>query len=264
MQVKHIRRILIVILLGVFLFSGWKVVSLSLEYAKSGESYAELEQFVSLQTVPAETQQPDMPEASVDAAMVPEATVAKRPALRPLVDFEALAEINPDIVGWLYLANSKINYPIVQRDNEYYLKRLFTGEYNAGGCIFLDERNAADFSDDHSILYGHHMKDGSMFAGITAFQEQAYYDAHPTALLITPEGTYKIQFFSCYVADTQASAWDLSFTGDGFGEWLDEIARKSYFRANVQPNAEDRILTLSTCAYDFENARFVLHGVITE
>lgn len=265
---KYVRRILIVLLLCVFLFSGWKVVTLSREYLKSGESYSELEQYVSMQTVPAVTEVPEVPDGTEGTEEATAASGETEPTgelvLRPMVDFEALSEINPDIVGWIYLPDSKINYPIVQRDNEYYLKHLFTGEYNSGGCIFLDERNGADFSDEHSILYGHHMKDGSMFAGITAFQDQAYYDAHPTALLITPEKTYKIQLFSCYVADTKASAWDLSFGGDGYGEWLDEITRKSYFRSNVQPTSEDRVLTLSTCTYDFENARFVLHGVITE
>ena len=101
-----------------------------------------------------------------------------------------------------------------------------------------------------------------MFAGITAYRDQGYYDVHPTGLLMTPDGTYEIRFFSCYVADTRESAWNLTFSGGDFGEWVDEISRKSYFLPNMQPTAEDRILTLSTCTYDFENARFVLHGVI--
>ena len=103
-----------------------------------------------------------------------------------------------------------------------------------------------------------------MFAGIINYQNQAFYDAHSTGLLITPDGTYEIQFFSCYVADTKASAWDLSFSEGSFGAWLDGISQKSYFRSNITPTASDRILTLSTCTYDFENARFVLHGVISK
>lgn len=232
---KKVRKLLILLILGIFLFSGWKVVTLGLEYWRSGESYGELEAYA-----------------------------AAEGQTWPLVDFAALGEINPDIVGWIYLPGSQINYPIVWRDNAFYLDHLFTGEYNSGGCIFLDERCSGDFSDAHSILYGHHMKDGSMFAGILEFRDQGYYDSHLSAMLVTPEGNFWVHFFSGYVADTRESAWKLEFSGDAYGAWLDEIAEKSCFRAALVPTAEDRILTLSTCSYGFADARFVLHGVIVE
>ena len=268
---KVVYRLLMAVLLGVFLFSGWKVVTLSMEYLKSGESYAELEHYVSLQTLPSATNSQDVAEeseswesAASTPENLPETVPAEEPVLWPMVNFDALAEINPDIAGWIYLPDSKINYPIVWRDNEFYLDHLFTGEYNAGGCIFLDERCFSDFSDTHSILYGHHMKDGSMFAGIRKFRDQAYYDAHPTAMLVTPEGNFWVHFFSGYVASTDQSAWKRTFSEGEYWSWLDEITRKSYFRADIAPTVDDRVLTLSTCSYEFDDARFVLHGVIVE
>lgn len=256
---KCVYKLVMAALLGIFLFSGWKVVTLGMQYLNSGESYEALGQYVFLQSQSTRPMWTVLP-AQESRTSEP----GNEEILRPRVDFDGLAEINPDIVGWIYLEDSKINYPIVFRDNEFYLSHLFTGEYNSGGCIFLDARNETDFSDAHSILYGHHMKDGSMFAGIAAYRDQAFYDSHPTGLLQTPDGTYEIRFFSGYVADTRESAWNLAFSEEEYGTWLDEIIRKSYFHAEITPTLEDRILTLSTCTYDFENARFVLHGVIVE
>ena len=105
------------------------------------------------------------------------------------VDFQKLLEINPDTIAWIRFPDepSQINYPVVQgNDNQYYLKHLFSGEWNGSGCIFLDSRNRADFSDRHSIIYGHHMKNGSMFSGLTEYKKQEFYDSHSVVLLLTP------------------------------------------------------------------------------
>lgn len=245
---KRNRSFWMLLLLGIFLFSGWKVITLGMAYWKSGESYGQLEQLVSHQT-----------EAPSSSGFPPE-----RADSAPEVDFTALAEINPDIVGWIYLEDSRINYPIVWRDNAFYLTHLFTGEYNSCGCIFLDERCSVDFSDTNSILYGHHMNDGSMFADIGKFRDQEYYESHAAALVVTPLGKYQVYFFSGYVASTRDDAWKMEFSGEEYGAWLDEIVQKSCFRAEIVPMVEDRILTLSTCSNAFEDARFVLHGVLME
>mgnify|MGYP000782800669 FL=1 len=97
----------------------------------------------------------------------------------PEVDFSVLREINPDIVAWIYIEGTKINYPIVQGgDNSYYLKHLFSGEWNGSGCIFLDFRNDVSFADRHSIIYGHHMKNGTMFTDIDKYKKQEFFDEH--------------------------------------------------------------------------------------
>jgi len=115
----------------------------------------------------------------------------------------------------------------------------------------------------NTVIYGHRMKNGTMFAALGNYQEQVYYDAHPVFLLVTPEGRYVVELFSGYVADTAESAWMLDFSDEqAYLAWLEEVGEKSAFSSKVSPRAEDRVVTLSTCSYEFENARFVLHGVL--
>ena len=96
-----------------------------------------------------------------------------------------LKEINEDCVAWIYIEDTAINYPVVQgSDNSFYLKHLIDGKWNSAGCIFLDFRVDSNISDRHSIIYGHHMKDGTMFSGLTKYKKQDYYEAHPEGLLI--------------------------------------------------------------------------------
>ena len=160
----------------------------------------------------------------------------------------------------------EINYPVVQgADNQYYLKHLFNGKWNSSGCIFLDSRNTPDFSDRHSIIYGHHMKNGTMFSGLTEYKKQEFYDAHPTVLLLTPEKNIRIEIFAGYVAGVSDKAWEIALGSDKeFGDWLEAAEERSCFESEVPFAVTDRIVTLSTCSYEFDNARFVLVGRITE
>ena len=152
------------------------------EYSEGEDSYTDLEDYVKL---------PEEPEAPSASSVDDETESGGREW--PAVDFASLQEINPDIVGWIYIERTEINYPVVQgNDNQYYLKHLFSGEWNGSGCIFLDSRNRADFSDRHSIIYGHHMKNGSMFSGLTEYKKQEFYDSHSVALLLTPDKNYEI------------------------------------------------------------------------
>ena len=97
----------------------------------------------------------------------------------PQVDFDALSAVNPDIVGWLYLPDTSVSYPVVQgEDNSYYLKHLFDGTPNSAGCLFLDSRCEA-LNGKHSVIYGHYMKNGTLFASLEEYQSQEYYEAHP-------------------------------------------------------------------------------------
>ena len=250
---KFICILLILVLLGVLGYCVWQIVGITDEYQAGAEVYEELEQYVVMpETVPVETT------ADEETIEVETESVAIQ---WPQVDFDALAQVNSDIVGWLYIPGTVINYPVVQgADNEYYLKHLFDGKYNSSGCIYLDCGAEGDFSSMNSVLHGHHMKNGSMFAGICKYKEQSYFDEHPTAMLLTPDGNYMVEFFAGYVCDVAADAWDYDFDE----AWLEERIRSSRFDADVIPTTEDKILTLSTCSYEWEDARFVLHGVLTK
>ena len=185
-------------------------------------------------------------------------------SVRAAVDFAALQKRNPDTVGWIFCTGTAIDYPIVQGpDNEYYLARLFTGTSNAAGSIFLDYRNSPDFTDRHSILYGHNMKNGSMFASLTSYRDPEYFREHPQFLLCTPEKTYSVKIFSGYSAGVEDEAWRISFDSEEeFADWAAQEKEKSCFESDITPSGTDRIVTLSTCSYEFEEARFVVHGIL--
>lgn len=255
--------LLIVLFAALFLFSAWQVVGMLQTYQESQTAYDDLEQFVSFGS----TEVPEVRPESTDNAEQIETEPLETPDVSawPQVDFDELAKINPDIVGWIYIEGTDINYPVVQgTDNDYYLKHLFDGTYNSSGCIFLDYRCATDFSDRHSIIYGHHMNNKTMFGGLMNYKDQMFYDEHSVALLVTPTTYYKIQFFSGYVSDNWGNAWELALDDSSYATWLKEIQEKSCFETDSTPEAEDSIITLSTCTYEFESAKFVLHGYICE
>ena len=249
--------ILTLIFLFTAIFAGIQVIR---EYRVSKESadvYTNLDKYVDIPEVPVETEtnQTDPSESGEMQA----------PNNDPTIDFDALRSINPDCVGWIYIPDTGISYPVVQgSDNSHYLKHLFDGKWNSGGSIFMDCRVNASLSGRHSIIYGHHMKNGTMFSGLTKYKKQDYYEEHPAGLLITPECTYRIEFFAGYVAGVDEAAWKIGFQSDEEYEmWLKEAKEKSWIKSPLSPAVTDRVLTLSTCSYEFDNARFVLLGVLS-
>ena len=184
----------------------------------------------------------------------------------PEINFKVLQQVNPDVIGWIYSPETTINYPVVQGDdNAFYLKHLADGTENRNGCPFLDLQNRSDFSDDNSIIYGHHMQNGTMFAGISWYEDQSYYDEHLVMYLMTPTASYRIELFSGYTTKMDSSAYMQTFGSiREHTDWLKEVSGRSDFRANLEISALDRVITLSTCAYQFENARYVLHGKLVE
>lgn len=251
---KTACTILILIFTGIFALGAFQVYRQLREYEEGNSSYTDIEQYVSRQD-PEDNQNEE--QNATQSGEEPETNW-------PGVDFAALAEINPDIVAWIYIEDTEINYPVVQgSDNQYYLKHLFSGEWNSLGCIFLDTRNAPDFSDQNSIIYGHHMKNGTMFSGLTEYKNQEFYDTHPTILIMTPEQNYRIEVFAGYVANVKDNAWKVDFgTDTAIEDWQKSVMERSCFESEITPAVTDRIVTLSTCSYEFDNARFVLFGII--
>ncbi|MBO5129023.1 MAG: class B sortase [Oscillospiraceae bacterium] len=273
---KFIYTLLTIVFVGIFAYAAWQLISTIVEYEAGDSAYEGLNQYVSIQTEPEveETQAPEeiSPDTTGETTDEPEST-DQTEATEPLtlaeqagisVDFDSLLKMNQHTAGWLYIADTKINYPVVQAyDNMYYLRRLFDGTRNTAGCLFVDERCAGDFSELNSIIYGHNMRNGSMFADLAKYKKQDYFDEHPEGLLLTPDGDYRIVFFSGYVLKVSGQdAWRTSFTESLYEEWLEDITEKSMFECDIVPETTDRILTLSTCSYEFANARFVLHGIL--
>ena len=174
------------------------------------------------------------------------------------VDFAALQAKYPDVVGWIYGANTGINYPIVQtaeEGGEYYLYRDIDGSSNKNGTIFLDWRCNSDFTTQNNLLYGHNMKSGRMFAAITKYKDQSFYDAHPYLYLYTPNQLYRVNLFAGMVTphDSDVYAYELS------SDYIKQCISSSTFTSTTG-TPTGNILTLSTCDYVYDNARYVVMG----
>lgn len=177
------------------------------------------------------------------------------------VDFEYLKSQNKDIVAWIYSEGTPINYPVVQgKDNDYYLRRLINGKYNQSGTLFVDYKNKGDFSDLNTIIYGHNMKNDSMFGTIINYKKQEYFDSHKEIDLFTENANYKIKLYAGLTIDGNSNLYNITNSNKEFIKLKD----KSDFKSDVIPNEDDKIVMLSTCSYDYELARYVLLGVLEE
>ena len=254
---KAIRFILYVLLIAIILISTFLFIRLQLSYFKGEKSYSKLTQYVKKPSNKSSSKKPSGSQSNVPQGP-PQEEIEW-----PLVDFDELLKINDDLVGWIYIEDTNVNYPIVQGpDNNFYLYKMFDGNYNRAGSIFMDSASSPDFSDRHTMIHGHHMKNDTMFSWLPKYKEQQFYDQHPMVLIMTPTQNYKLYLFSGYVTDTKSSAWKLDFSSGGFDQWLQEVSAKSNFVPNALPGSGDKIVTLATCDYDFEGARYILHGFL--
>lgn len=178
------------------------------------------------------------------------------------IDFDKLKEINGDIVAWLICPDTVIDYPVCQaNDNYFYLYHLSDRTENACGSLFIDFNNDFGFMDSNTIIYGHHMADGSMFNCLTDYESQEYYNTHPVMDLYTPEKTYRVEIFSGYVTPGDSDSYTISFSDqESFSDWLTEIISKSDFTSDVKVESSDKVITLSTCTTALDERRYVLHG----
>ena len=182
------------------------------------------------------------------------------------VDFNTLFAMNQDVVAWLYCPDTPINYPVVQAaDNEYYMHRLVDGRNSYPGTLFLDYRNSDDFSDWNTVIYGHNMRNNSMFGTLPEYKQKAYLESHPEIYLLTPECNYVINVVSGFVTPNDSDLYNALRPDDEEKERLVKMCLKDTDTAlEDYPAAQDRMVTLSTCSYEYNNARFVLIGILEE
>ena len=180
------------------------------------------------------------------------------------VDFASLQAINPDVKGWLYIEALDISYPIVKgEDNEEYLHTTYEGNSNYAGSIFVDYQNNDNFSDCNTIVYGHNMKNQSMFGKLKQFKEQEKYKDSVYFWILTPEGDYRYQAFSAFYTDAISDAYTLfSGPGESFTQYQADMAARSEVPLEVPAmDQNSKIVTLSTCAARDSSRRFVVQGV---
>lgn len=182
------------------------------------------------------------------------------------INFEALKKENGDIRGWIYSRNTVINYPIVQgRDNKFYLYRMFNKKWNGKGTLFIDYRCENPFGDFNTVIYGHRMKDGSMFHDLIKYRKADYYKQHRIMYLFTPEMNYKVRIFGVLTIPADSDFYRFSFNDAAEKEqYIKDIKDGSEIAMDVEVTPDDRIIMMSTCTYEFDNARLVVYGKLEE
>ena len=233
---KTIYTILMMICIMVFLFSLYNVIKILNEYNEIDEYYEETQdQF----------------------AVVEEGILT-------FIDFAKIRGVNQDVVAWINIEDTNISYPVLQgKDNDYYLYRNYEKKYLGAGSIFLDAANNSNFSDLHTVVYGHNMKNGSMFGSLDKFKSETYRNEHPYVYMLFPDGKwYKYEIYSYYTADINDGTFQIFASGAKlYSDYVSLTTKKNVYKNVDAPANGERILTLSTCTEDSNDfKRNVLHA----
>lgn len=254
---KGIMRILTLLCLAVFLFSAWKLVGIFQEYREAEQLYNDAaNEFTTLNS------DQDKEHA------VPVPTMREQAPVE--VDFSKLLKINDDIIGWIYMEDTVVNYPLLQGENNlYYLDKTLYKKYLASGSIYLDCDNEPDFSDAHSIIFGHNMKNHTMFGDLSDLRDEDYLKEHPYVDLILTDGTWmRYEICSMYRAHVEDGTFRAPLNkAKNFKPFMELITEKNMHADSELDlpvvQEEDKVLTLSTCTEDSADLeRFVVHAVL--
>lgn len=268
---KKSKKFLNILLALVFVFSAVMIVLQALDNSGGESEYREAAEIAMGSGTEAaaettlETTEETAPatKSAGELIWVPE-EVTDDPVLEELkkTDLAALREVNPDVVGWIRVPDTKIDYPVVQgEDNEYYLKHTWQNNENSVGTIFMDYRSSPALTDFNTLIYGHNMRGGAMFASLRSYSQQSYFEEHPYVYLVVDNGVFRFEVFSAYKAELDASAYGLSFQQRETREkLLADAAEKSDIETGIEPGIRDRILTLSTCSGAGYDNRWVVHA----
>jgi len=199
-------------------------------------------------------------ESSVPVASDCEVSVPSLPNLTPL------REVNPHVVGWISIPGTEISYPLLQGDdNGYYLTHLWDGTVNSCGSIFIDSENSRGLTDFNTVIYGHNMKNGSMFAPLKHYKAREYFDEHREIHISYGESLLIYEIFAAYEADVKGNIYTFNFASeDERKRFLKTCSANSVVDGQIQPSASDRIITLSTCTGSGHSTRWVVQAVLKD
>ena len=241
--------IALIVAIAVFCYAAFNLYHIYTEYKKGTDEYNQIEEMA-------------VTERDADSAEVAGPSAQIKPPIE--VDFDKLKSVNEDVVGWIYVdALPDISYPIVKgKDNQTYLHQTYEKNYNFAGTIFVDYENSGDFSDCNTLVYGHNMKNGSMFGHLKKFREDdKLYKQDKYFWILTPERNYRYEIITAYTTGVNCDTYTL-FKGPGeeFEKYLETIKGYSEIQTDdTDLTIKDRIVTLSTCTGN-ESTRFVVQG----
>lgn len=208
-----------------------------------------------------------------DYTEVPEGQTAEKEKDWWLADvrirFDELKEQNPDVVAWIRSDDPEstgIDYPVLYSgDNEKYLRRDLYGETHIAGSIFLEGLNRPDFTDYYSILYGHNMKDGSMFGGLKKYKEKTFWEENRYFTLYTDGMAYRYQIFACQEAANGGDVYKIGYEpGEEYQKFIENLGKDSLIDTGIRPDSSHKVMTLSTCTGNGYSKRFAVHAVCVD
>lgn len=250
---------LLIISICVFAYAAYRLVLIYMAYKTGADEYKELRELFSAERI---IRSSDDEEDENEWEEDEQGPRTIKSVMENPVDFDSLCAINSDVIGWLEMeAIPSISYPMVQgEDNDYYLHRTFQRTDNFAGSIFIDYMNKKDFSDHNTIIYGHNMKDGSMFGVLKNYRDPNVYDKSPYFWIYTPDYIYKYQISTFEEVPYDSPAYQIVFdTNEDFQEYLYRMQDMSEKKTGVELTGEDEIVTLSTCTGN-EATRFIVQG----
>lgn len=252
--------ILVVLLVGGVLFAGGKLGSMLLDYHRDRSAYNALaDEAISGLAEPNATTEPGAtPDPNQNQQTASESPFG--------VNWEYLQSTNPDVVGWLFCADTNINYPVVQTsDNDYYLHRGFDKQPNTAGALFADYNAAIGITYSNFIIYGHNMKDGSMFASVEKYLDPSFYTQHPYMYFMTPNQNYRVELISAHIVESTLDNYPGYFSGEQeYQNYLNNITSRSAFSTQAAVTTGYQLITLSTCDYsgNYNDPRCLLQGLL--
>lgn len=253
---ENVRKGVLVLSVAVFLVSGGLLGKVLYERSSARAELGNLQEIARI-----DRWEPNEP---VVVASVETSAVVDLGDFVPLTP-EGLAKLtnmNPDFAGWLTIPGTRIDYPVVKSSDDLtYLTRSFVGNSRSTGTLFLDKRADRAFGSQNSVIYGHNMQDKTMFHDLMLLRNRDTFNKANKAYLQLPDGTILCyEIFSVYACAPNYDYRSPEYPGDSSAAFFERITERSSYADGTVLTPEDRILTLSTCVYDFNDARLAVHG----
>jgi sortase B len=232
------------------------IIQKNLDYQKGADDYSEAEQIAEA----AEWKTPGIRESKEKETVEKESD----PYIQSLaqLNIEALKEINDEVIGWIMIPDSEVSYPLIQgADNSYYLERTWKKEKSAVGSIFLECQVSKDLSDFNTIIYGHKMRNGSMFGSLEQYKEETYWREHPRVYIVSGQEVHRYEIYAVYEAGVRDLTYHLKIEDPEKKEEFIRFGKEhSVIDTGIEPTARDRIITLSTCTGRGYRTRWVVQA----
>lgn len=270
---QKIRFALIVLFSAVFAVSAYMLISRLAQYGKGSETYQEAEQLAVISAPAVEASRasaaPSSFRSAPETASSEAGPVSSAEEKQPdpsQINLSAVRQYNSDVIGWIEIPGSVVSYPLMQTsDNEYYLTHTWKKQVISVGSIFLDSACSPDLSDFNSIIYGHNMLNGSMFASIYSYRSESYWKSHPNIYITTDGGLRRYAVCAAYQVGVKDLVYQLSFPDTASKQtFLSFAMRHRFYETGEVPEPSDRILTLSTCIGSDDSVRWVVQAVLRD